>query len=331
MNTQPELILAPIRGLTNLHFRNAFAQHIGGIDRALAPYLVCRPASILEKKDLWDIDLKNNLMPSEVQLLGKESHAILSFLTQLKNLGHTQANLNLGCPYPMVTHKGMGSALLSTPETTIPLLSDLLEKSPINLSLKLRLGLADPDEINPFIPILNQTQWSEITIHPRVGAQLYSGEVNLQSFEKVMQRMQRAVTYNGDIKFCRDYHRLKNSFPLITQWMIGRGLLMNLFLGHEIKGIDITDDAKKVMLIKFISSLEQSYLNLPNGKSHFIHRMLDLWQYYALHFASPEKAYKLVKKAKSISDYQNAREEIHQWPLSTDGKVDIIHYPKNLC
>lgn len=330
-----QIILAPLRGLTNNFFRNAFANSVGGVDRAIAPYLVCNHADKDWPKELKKISLElsaqNNQLLTEAQLLGNDSTLLLERIADLKSIGIKQVNLNLGCPYPMVTNRKMGAALLSTPDSTIKLLSNLLDQSPLPLSIKLRLGHQDSRDIFSLIDILNDHRWSEITIHPRIATQLYQGKVDLDTFDQLVPRLTGNLCYNGDIIFKRDYQLLQQRYPTITTWMVGRGIIMNLFLPLEIRQKSPLIQLRKEMLSQFLETLEQSYLNAPNGHSHFLHRMNDLWQYVSWHFHSPEKCFKLIKKSKTVTEYHAAKLQIFQSPLITDGEQAEARHSSNLC
>lgn len=331
MNPAPIIILAPIRGLTHQAFRNAFAKHIGGLDLAVSPYLEVTPQKVITEGFLRENDPKKNLIPTIHQLLGKDASAILDSINQIASLGHQEVNLNLGCPYPMVANKGMGSGLLPTPDKLISLINEILERTPLRLSLKLRLGRYEDHEIDKLIDLLQDPRLGMTTLHPRIGTQLYSGRTSPERFLQVQKELNRPLCYNGDIVFKRDYQLLNKQLNGVTHWMIGRGLLMNLFLPQEIKGKKVTLPEKRIALKDFIVELENYYLSLPQGRSHFMHRQLDLWQYFCHHFSPAEKAYKKIKKSKNIENYLEAREEVFFWPLSTDGEVDSFSNSRFIC
>lgn len=335
MNQPVKISLAPIRGITNLAFRQAFHHHIGGIDTAIAPYFVCKikPGEKLplSEKDLAEINPLKNAIETEPQLLGKDPELIIAAIEQLTAVDIKQVNLNFGCPYPMVADKGLGSGALAFPDKLIPLIETILEKSPIPISIKLRLGRFDSHEIDQLFSTLNSPKIKEITLHPRIGKQLYSGTVDLNAFERAYHAINNHLCYNGDIVFKRDFEQLKGRFPAIDKWMIGRGMLTNLFLAHEIKDRHFGQTQKKEMLLSFVQELEDYYLSLPNGRSHFLHRQLDLWQYLVFHFTNPQKLYKKLKKCKDINSYLEQRSQIFDEAISTDGMVDSFSKNGILC
>ncbi|MCK5883921.1 MAG: tRNA-dihydrouridine synthase family protein [Bacteriovoracaceae bacterium] len=298
------LILAPIRGITNRNFRNELQRTFGGISSGLAPFITTREDGKVSEKLIQDTDPKSNLIESIPQILTKSASQFHQVATILKNCGHKKINLNLGCPYPMVATKGKGSGMLSDPKKVEELLAGILKVADYELSVKLRLGRESSKEFEKLIPILNDLSIKDITIHPRTGIQMYGGKVDIESFDKILPQLNTIPCYNGDLTTLEDYTRLKGRYPQITRWMIGRGALINPNLFTDIsdgKGSAIDLDKIK----NFIISVGEHHLNTPNGKSDFLHRMRESWEYLCKNFEQEKKVYKLITKSKSIDHYND--------------------------
>ena len=127
MATQPaELVLAPIRGITDCHFRSLFHTYFPGFDSALAPFINPQRHSSFNPKQLKDVlPEANKVLPIVPQLLHTDVEDFLFITHRLQELGYKEVNWNLGCPAPMVTIKHRGSGLLPFPEQIISFL-DLL-------------------------------------------------------------------------------------------------------------------------------------------------------------------------------------------------------------
>ena len=173
----PNLYLAPLQGFTDLVYRRAFNEIFQSVDAFFIPYISVKNNQILKKYEK-EILLVNNPQPRVIpQVLVNNSEDILFLTRELEEKGYKEFNLNLGCPYPMVTNRIMGAGLLPYPDKIEEILSAFFEHSNLNLSVKLRAGLVDSIEIEKVIPVLNQFPLTEVIFHPRIAKQLYEGEI----------------------------------------------------------------------------------------------------------------------------------------------------------
>jgi tRNA-dihydrouridine synthase B len=60
---KPRLILAPLKGLTDVVFRNTFAEHFDGFDSALAPFVTTVAADRLTDRHVRDLLPHQNARP----------------------------------------------------------------------------------------------------------------------------------------------------------------------------------------------------------------------------------------------------------------------------
>jgi tRNA-dihydrouridine synthase len=306
-----KLHLAPLQGYTTADSRNLHAKYFGGIDKYYSPYLRFEPDKALKKSVLKDILPENNEKINFVpQVLGTDTDLFIQLAKQFENYGYTEINWNLGCPYPMVTKRGFGSALLQNPEKVKQILETILPQINIELSIKCRLGFENDNEIFKLIEILNDFPIKEITVHTRTAKQMYKGEANPNAFIPIIEKSKHKLIYNGDIKTTDDITNLNNLFDnKINDFMIGRGLLMNPFLAQEIKG-NTFDETEKLKLIReFVNELFEIYSDKLQP-SHLVQRMTTHWEYLSFMFESQHKTFKKIKKAKSISKYKIAVNEI---------------------
>ena len=232
----PRLVLAPLKGFTDAVFRNTFAEHFGGFDSAMAPFVATVAADRLTDKHVRDLlPHQNTRMPIEPQILGNAAEDFIFLARRLSDMGYPDVNWNLGCPFRPVTKKRRGSGLLPFPEQVDEFLSKTLPAIPGRLSIKMRLGRNSPDEILRLLPLLDRYPLKEITIHPRTARQMYAGLPDLDMFQACLERIRHPVVYNGDITGLEQFRTLAARFPRVDSWMIGRGALSNPFLPAIIK------------------------------------------------------------------------------------------------
>lgn len=299
--------LAPIQGITDFRFRRCFNEHFGGVARYYAPYIRLEKGMNIPKARMRDIDPENNqsiqLVP---QIMSNKAEEMLYLAGFLEDQGYAEMNWNLGCPYPMVTNRKLGAGLLPHPEIVHDLLAEIIPKISIRLSVKLRLGLEDPQDLEKLLPVFNRFSLEEIIIHPRIGKQLYKGQANRDIFERVLPYCNHPVAYNGDLKDITDIQACHNRFPDVKHFMIGRALIANPFLADDISGLEMSAEYKIERFKKFHDSLVEEYLSALSGPSHLLTRMRGFWEYFSLSFTNSHKVFKRIKKANSLEKYYSA-------------------------
>lgn len=261
------LVLAPMQGLTGLPFRKAFHRTFGDVfDYAVSPFISLTHGNLtLADKKIFDVLPENNAssIPVVPQVLGSEKQEFVDLTNRLHEVGYTEVNWNLGCPMPRVARKVRGSGLLPYPERVDEVLEALTTKTEVGISAKMRLGYRSENEIFDLIPVLNQFPLANVTIHPRIGTELYSGELHLDCLRKVIPLLKHKVIFNGDINTLADFRKINNLFPEIQDFMIGRGAVADPLLPIKIRRNDNTCD--NALIVSFIQNLceEIGKLRIP--------------------------------------------------------------------
>ena len=302
------LLSSPLQGFTDFRFRNAQNKLFGGIDTFYSPYI--RLNGKLEIKPSYERDLlpENNLGLEVIpQVITNDADEFLFVAKYVRELGYKELNWNLGCPYPMVTKSGMGSGLISKPEKINHILQRAHSESDIIVSMKMRLGYENSEEILDVLPILDTYPIKNIAIHARIGKQLYKGGVNLNAFQLCVDNTKHKLYYNGDITSVKKFHEMQERFPSIDHWMIGRGLISDPFLPGMIKSNSFEYPKNKMELFReFHDTLCAIYSESLSGQTHILLKMYHLWEYFSATFSDPHKVLKQIKKAQSIRNYEAA-------------------------
>jgi tRNA-dihydrouridine synthase len=259
--------LAPMQGLTGLPFRKAFHRtFVDVFDYAVSPFISLTHGNLtLADKKIYDVLPENNAssIPVVPQVLGSEKQEFVDLTNRLHEVGYTEVNWNLGCPMPRVVRKVRGSGLLPYPERVGEVLEALTTKTEVGISVKMRLGYNSENEIFDMIPILNRFPLVNVTIHPRIGTELYSGELHLVCLRKVIPLLKHKVIFNGDINTLADFRKTKEQFPEIQDFMIGRGTVADPLLPIKIRRNDDTCD--NTLIVSLIQNLceEIGKLRIP--------------------------------------------------------------------
>ena len=315
-SNQPVLYLAPLQGFTDFVYRKVYSEVFSGIDAFFIPYISVKNHEVIKKyrKEILPENNPQNCVIPQVLAADPEE---MTFLTEyLSDFGYTEINLNLGCPYPMVTNRGMGAGLLPHPEKIEEILAALFEKSSIKLSVKMRAGLVSPVEIEKIIPVLNQFPLTEVILHPRIAKQLYEGEIIESAFQFAYGNLQHRLVYNGDVNTVESIEKRMVKYPETSHFMLGRGVLMNPFLPAEIKGVVLNEAEKKETLVLFHKKMLDEYLAVMDNPGNALNKMKQFWLYFCLNFDEPKKCLKKIEKSGNFTKYHVAVATIFRDHLS---------------
>ncbi len=306
-----KVLFAPLQGFTDSIYRRLHNKYFGGVDKYYAPYLRFEPNKEPKKSAISELLPENNkglyLVP---QLLGKDVDLFLYHINRLDSQGYKSVNWNLACPYPMVYKRGFGSGLLQTPELIDNILSQIIPKTAIPISIKCRLGFDDKNEIYKLIEVFNRHDLKEIIVHARTAKQMYKGDASPEYFNRMLLKSKNELVYNGDIRSVADYMRLREVIGVEpSKIMIGRGLLQNPFLANELNGVFLAKDEKQFILRAFHDEILFEYNNKLE-KSHILRKMQSFWEYFSYSFDNQRKVYKLIKKANNIEKYTTRVDEM---------------------
>lgn len=301
------LYLAPLQSYTDFHFRNAFQQVLGDVDRFYAPYLKMNHAGELKAGPKLDVLPTNNPFEKVIpQIMASNARDFLVMTNYLESLGYTEANWNLGCPYPMVAKRDLGAGILNKPDKVYAILEDVLPKTSLNIGIKMRMGYESTRDSLALVPRLNDFPLTELIIHARFGKQLYQGACDENRFSEIIPLTKHTLVYNGDLNSVADFRRLKVLFPTIQHWMIGRGAISNPFIFEMIQedATEFPEDRNEIFY-EFILLLQESLLHHTQNASQTLIRLIHYWEYFAGSFEDGHLFYRKVKKLKKLEEYED--------------------------
>jgi tRNA-dihydrouridine synthase B len=297
-----KLFLAPILGHTDFVFRNALFRHFKGIDSCLCPFITTVKGRMVKDSHVRDVLPKYNKLKNIVpQLIGRDADEFIIMANKLYSMGYCTINWNLGCPYPMVVNKRRGAGLLPFPEMISDFLSAVVPEVKCGLSVKTRLGKSEPGEIFSVLPVLNDFPIKEIIIHPRTADQMYSGSVDLDAFEKCLTLSKHTIVYNGDIIDTSSFQKISGRFPSVSNFMIGRGILMDPGLPEAIK--NVPSMRYKERLYRFHEELVRGYQENGCEENSLLGKLKQLWCYLSFSFAKSEETLIKIQRAKTMEKY----------------------------
>lgn len=303
--------LAPMQGLVDVFFMNTYQSIFGGFTEMMLPYFLVDSKSPKKKyflKKQFE-GISPNIKPIP-QILSNDAKEFVKIANLLYQMGYEQINLNLGCPFPLVTKKMRGSGWLPHPEKLQAFLAEIFEQIKPKLSLKVRLGLYSEKEIIPLISVFNQLPISQLIIHPRTAAQKYEGKADRKYFYEIFPLFNMPIIYNGDILRKEEVLELKANKKKIQGIMIGRGAFINPFITNQINGIALSEDEKRHKYKTLHHLLYQHYKEKTQNEIGFLARMKTLWFYFSQSFEQGEKHFEKIKKTNKTEVFKNETSQI---------------------
>ncbi len=299
---------APMEGLTDSVYRRLHHKYFPGVDRYYMPFLSPTVHRQLTHKEDRELPFaQSESFHAVPQLLTKVAEDFLWALEQCRIRGYDEVNLNLGCPSGTVVAKGKGSGMLSDLGTLDAFLDAVFSKATLSISVKTRLGIADPEEFPAILEVYNRYPIKELTVHPRVCKQFYAGDVDMQMFRYCRENSKNPVCYNGDLTCPKQAEGLG-----VEAVMIGRGLIAD-------PGMLTPGGTKKDALEAFLNELLETYLVLFGGSRNAMFRMKEHWGMLIGRFEGSEKLGKRLRKTTDLAEYRSITAEIlHTLSLKDD-------------
>lgn len=293
---------APLEGISWYVYRNMQAKHFKAADCYMTPFIAPNQKREIRNKDKQDILPEHNKGLCVVpQIISNRADEFIHTAKQLRDMGYTEVNLNLGCPSGTVVAKGKGSGFLSRPDELEAFLNEIFSKLQMGISVKTRIGRYEEEEFYELIELFNRFPIKELIIHPRIQKEFYSGTPHTEMFAYAYRNSKNPLCYNGDIFTAADYGKLAKAYPKLEAVMLGRGMLANPALLEEISG---EGKASKKRIKAFHDELLAVYEEILFGEITVLHKMKELWHYMICIFTHGEKYGKQIRKAKTLTEYK---------------------------
>ena len=301
---------APLQGYTDAAYRRFHNQVYGDcIDFYYTPFIHLHNGET-RHRDIRDIEPGNNQGINIVpQIICRDANEFHTLVNAVIATSHTHIDINMGCPFPPQSRKGRGSGLLVHPDAVSEIATAIDQYPQLTFSIKMRLGLDNPQQAIDLLPIFNQARLTHITMHPRIGTQQYKGSVDMQSFARFMAKCEKPVIYNGDITTPEQIDIIAEQYPNLQGIMIGRGLLARPSLALEYKqGITLGQEEQIERVLELHTLLYEHYNAVLQGDAQLLTKIKTFWDHLELLIG--HKPHKAIKKATSIAKYNAAVQAI---------------------
>ncbi len=298
------IAFAPMEGLTDSVYRRLHHRYFPGTDRYFMPFFsptIHRQLTPREARELPPAQTESFL--AIPQILTKSAEDFLWAAQQCADLGYQEVNLNLGCPSGTVFSKGKGSGMLKNPQELSAFLERIYANSALPVSIKTRLGVAEPEEFEALLAVFNQYPVKELILHPRVRKAFYEGSVQMDWFGYAVTHSKHPLCYNGNLCKISDLEAFESAYPQIHHVMLGRGLIGD-------PGMLTPGGTRPDALEAFLDELLETYIQLFGGSRNAMFRLKENWRYLLCRFENAEKAGKRLRKTTDVDEYRAITHDI---------------------
>ncbi|MEM6925994.1 MAG: tRNA-dihydrouridine synthase family protein, partial [Myxococcota bacterium] len=198
LRIDPGLVLAPMEGVTDLHFRR-LVRSIGSVGLTVTEFIPGRSLAEGHKNALKMAEFDPDERPVSVQVYGRDP-AVLGDAARFvqDELGADIVDLNMGCPSKKVCKNSGGSALMREPELAREIVAAMRAAVSIPFTVKMRAGWDASLRNAPAIAKMCEDEGAEmVAVHWRTRADLYGGERDLSTVRAVKEAVGIPVLANG--------------------------------------------------------------------------------------------------------------------------------------
>lgn len=262
------LMLAPMQGLTNRGLRGLFCEWVQP-DVVFTEFIRVRPGSRrpLSSVDQQEAADRDSRVPLVVQLIGRDSAALVAAAVAAQAAGAGHLNINLGCPYGRMSLGSAGGALLKDPSGLAERLSGLRRVITGSFSVKARSGYDDPEQIFQLLPLFEECGVDYLVLHPRTVVQKYGGRADHRITARVVAATRLPVIANGDVTTAAEGLALLAASGA-AGLMLGRGAIRDPLIFQRLRGrapAEPAGAARAAELRYYVSELAARYRLIFQG------------------------------------------------------------------
>jgi len=212
MTTRPDIatilaagnvVLGPMAGITEAPFRGICKRMGAGLtytEMVSAKGLHYNPDNAISRSLLT---FSAQEVPCAVQLFGADPELMAEQARGIvERYGADVAfiDINMGCPVTKVVAKGEGSALMRTPDLAAQVVTTVVERSGVPVTVKIRSGWGAA-EVNAveFARRMEDAGAAAIAVHGRTRSQFYHGKADWDVIADVKSAVSVPVIGSGDV------------------------------------------------------------------------------------------------------------------------------------
>lgn len=230
---RPELILAPMAGVTDRQFRRVL-RGVGGVDLVTMEFLSAEALTRGNRRALRLLHFTEEERPISIQIYGSDPGRMSEAARLVEEIGADVCDINMGCPANKVLKGCSGCALMGDLDLARAIVSAARAAIRIPLTVKFRAGLSE-ERLNylELGRICEGEGANGVALHPRTARQMYSGRADWSRIARLKDALSIRVAGNGDVERAEDAVRMCRETGCEAV-MIGRASMKNPWIYRQI-------------------------------------------------------------------------------------------------
>lgn len=232
-------VQAALSGYSDLAMRRVARAH--GARYALHEVVLDRAVVTRGKLQREILDVPVDDHPVGGQIMGSDPAGFGPAARLMADAGYDVIDLNFGCPVPKVLGRCRGGYLLSTPDTALRMVDEVLQAlggdRPVTVKMRRGLDLSGDAE-RAFFTILDGAfarGVAAVTVHPRTVVQRYEGPSDWSFLARVKAHVgERTVLGSGDLFGPHDVLRMLDETG-VDGVTVARGCIGNPFVFRQVE------------------------------------------------------------------------------------------------
>lgn len=228
----PPLLLAPMAGVTDRHFR-LIVRRIGGVGLVAMEFLQAKGLLSGDPEVLRRTHFSDAERPIAVQIYGSDAATLAAAAGRVEAMGADLCDVNMGCPANKVLAGCAGAALMGDPRLAAEIVRRVRRELSMPLSVKFRLGLDDRRRNYLELGRICQEEGADaVTLHGRTARQGFRGEAEWEPIARLAAELAIPVIGNGDVSTAEDAVAMLRTTGCAGV-MIGRGATRNPWIFRQ--------------------------------------------------------------------------------------------------
>lgn len=218
----PPLLLAPMAGVTDRHFR-LIVRRIGGVGVVAMEFLQAKGLVGGDPVVLRRTHFTEEERPIAVQIYGSDAATMAEAARRVGEMGADLCDVNMGCPANTVLRGCAGAALMGDPALAADIVRRVRRAVALPLTVKFRLGLDDRRRNYLELGRICEAEGADaVAMHGRTARQGFRGEAEWEPIARLKAALGVPVIGNGDVRDAGDAVAMMRSTGC-DGVMIGRG------------------------------------------------------------------------------------------------------------
>ncbi|MFX1314574.1 MAG: tRNA dihydrouridine synthase [Promethearchaeota archaeon] len=199
LNLVNRYILAPMQNVTTGPYRR-FCRKFQEIGLVSVPMLYSKRIVKNPETIVYDLQKIEEERPISVQIIGSEPRSLRESLNYLESYNFDVLDINAGCPSKRAIKAKEGGYLLKDLESLEELINIAVKYNSRPVSLKIRTGFENTNNIKELARIANSSGIDFLTIHARpVKCNFDSASLDLNAVKELKENLIIPLVGNGDI------------------------------------------------------------------------------------------------------------------------------------